>query len=816
MTYRQCARYFPALAIVTLAVYSRSDVLLKPGAKVTLPNGWRISPAGELLRTGDQVIDFAVSPDGAKVIAVHAGYNAHGLAVIDRRTARITQSVDLDSAWLGMAWANNELFVSGGTGNTARPFQPHILAFRYAAGILTRDPSSDLMDDLPVTNTYWSGLAIDSRNGRLYAGNQGNGTGPTAVSVFDTESHKPAGRAPVEVNPHALVLSRDGRTLYVSNWASASVSLIDTNSLKVRRVIEMGKNPGAMQLAADGRLFVACANADAVYVIDTKTDIVVERISTTLSPQAPEGSTPNALALDSNRHLLYIANADNNDVAVVDVSRPGLSTVRGFIPTAWYPSAVALSPDGSTLYIGSGKGLGSSPDIFGLNSPLRTPGQPELSGRSQRQGVIQIVDVRTINKNLPEWTRQTMNNTPYRDLLLGTAQPPAQSSIVPARVGVESAIKHVIYIIKENRTYDQVLGDLPQGDGDPRLTIFGRDVTPNQHAIAEQFVLLDHLFADGEVSATGHSWSDAAYATDFAEKRWPVVYSGRGNSVLTNAYAPQAGFLWDNCARKGLTYRSYGEYGIQVSGGAQLEDAPGATGLFGHYAPGYRTGNMRDTDNAALFLKEFDEYESNFDSPDRNSRLPEFIVMSLPEDHTKGTRPGAYTPIASVANNDYALGQIVDRVSHSRYWPETAIFVIEDDAQDGPDHVDARRTTGFVISPYVRRGTVDRTSYTTSSMLRTMELLLGLPPMSQFDAAATPMYASLGPTADLTPFVHVKPAVNLEAKNTNNSPGAGESMKMDLDDVDDAPMGALNQIVWQSVRGAGSHVPAPVHRFLGH
>ena len=812
------ARYILAVAILaTLALYSRSDVVWKPGTKGTLPNGWRISPAGQLIPTGDGVVDFTFSRDGATMIAVHAGYNTHGLTVVDRRTARVSQTIELDSAWIGMAWgANSELFISGGTGNTAAPFKPHILAFRYSRGALTRDASSDLTDDLPVTNTYWSGLAFDSRTGRLYAGNRGNGNGPTAVSVFDTESHKVVGRVPVEVNPYGLVLSGDGKTLYVSNWASASVSVVDTDSLTVRRVIQTGRNPGAMQLSGDGRLFVACANADAAFVIDTKTETVVERIATTLSPQAPEGSTPNALALDSNRRLLYIANADNNDVAVVDVSRPGLSAVKGFIPTAWYPEALTLSAEGSTLYVGSGKGFGSGPDIYGLNSPLRTPGQPELSGRSQRQGVIQAIDVRRLDKTLAEWTRQTMSNTPYRDLLLAGSAPPARASIVPDRVGTESPIKHVIYIIKENRTYDQVLGDLPQGDGDPRLTIFGRDVTPNQHAIAEQFVLLDRLFADGEVSATGHSWADAAYATDFAEKRWPVVYSGRGNTALSPAYAPQAGFIWDNCARKGLTYRSYGEYGVQVSGGQQLEDAPGAAGLFGHYAPAYRVGNMRDTDNAAVFLKEFDQFESNFNSPDRNARLPNFIVMSLPEDHTKGTRPGAYTPVASVANNDYALGQIVDRVTHSRYWAETAIFVIEDDAQDGPDHVDARRTTGFVISPYVPRGSVDRTSYTTSSMLRTIELLLGLPPMSQFDAAATAMFACFGNTADLAPFVYMKPKVDLDAKNTASSPGSGESMKLDLDDVDDAPMGTLNQIVWQSVRGAGSNVPAPIHRFLGH
>jgi YVTN family beta-propeller protein len=807
-----------SIALAGLAVYAWSADIENAAARRILPNGWRISPAGKLIETGDMIVDLSVSPDGTHAIAVHAGYNAHGLVVLDRRTSQIAQTIPLDSAWMGMAWntSGGVLYVSGGTGNTASPFRPHILAFRYSRSALTRDPSLDLMDDLPVSDTYWSGLAFDSRTSRLYAANRGNQDGRTGVSVFDTVSRKVVSHIETEVNPYSVVLSADGRTLYVSNEGSASISLIDTGSLKVRRAIQTGKNPGAMQLAPDGRLFVACANADAVFVIDTKTEMVAERIATTISPQAPEGATPNALALDPKRHILYVANADNNDIAVVDISHSGFSKVAGFIPAAWYPSALAIAPDGSKLYVGNGKGLGSAPDIYGLNSPLRKPGQPELSGRSNRRGAIQVVNLNELDRMLTGWTRETMMNTPYRDLLLETARPPVHASVIPAQVGSASPIKHVIYIIKENRTYDQVLGDLSQGDGDPQLTIFGRDVTPNEHAIAEQFVLLDHLFVDGEVSATGHSWSDAAYATDFAEKRWPVVYSGRGNSALTNAYAPRAGFIWDSCARKGLTYRSYGEYGVQVSGGQQLEEAPGASGLFGHYAQGYRIGNMRDTDNAAVFFREFDQFEQNFGSTDRNKRLPNFIVMSLPEDHTKGTRPGAYTPVASVANNDYALGQIIDRVSHSRYWPETAIFVIEDDAQDGPDHVDARRTTGFVVSPWVRRHEVDSTSYTTSSMLRTIELLLGLPPMSQFDAAAAPMYGSFGDSADLSPFVHLMPRTDVNAKNTSRSPGALASLKMDLDDVDEAPMDVLNQVIWQSVKGGGSDMPPPLHRFLGH
>jgi hypothetical protein len=243
-----------------------------------------------------------------------------------------------------------------------------------------------------------------------------------------------------------------------------------------------------------------------------------------------------------------------------------------------------------------------------------------------------------------------------------------------------------------------------------------------------------------------------------------------------------------------------------------MEASPGIGGLLGHVSPKFKLPNMRDTENAAVFLAELDEYERNFDSPDPNKRLPNLMVMSLPEDHTAGTTPGRFTPIAMVANNDYAIGTIVERLTHSRYWPETAIFIIEDDAQDGPDHVDARRTTGYVVSPYIKRQTIDSTLYTTSSMLRTMELLLGLPPMSQYDAAANPMYASFGDTADAAPFKRLEPQVDVMAKNTINSYGARRSMKMDFRDVDEAPMAELNEILWKSIKGAGSPVPPPVHR----
>jgi YVTN family beta-propeller protein len=572
-------------------------------------------------------------------------------------------------------------------------------------------------------------------------------------------------------------------------------------------------NPNDMKLSSDGRLFVACSNDNTVHVIDTHTLQVIERLSTTLTPFAPEGSTPDALLIDNVRKLLYIANADNNSIAVVHIANRAHSTIVGFIPTGWYPSALALADHGRTLYIGNAKGEEGHADLKGPGSPLASKWYGDETVKTLQKSSIEVLPVADLQQKLPHWTKQVIDNTPYNDSLLSEARPPLEPTIIPQGVGVSTEIKHVIYIIKENRTYDQEFGDLPHTNGDPELTIFGEKVTPNQHALAKEYVALDNLYCDGEVSVDGHSWSNSAYATDFNERYWPPTYAGRSNAERTRAYIPSAGHLWDLAQRKGLTYRSYGEYAARTSTGTTMDASPGAEGLIGHVARDYLGSRQRDTENVAVFLREFKEYEKNYDSPDAEKRFPNFVVMSMPEDHTRGTAPGAFTPQAMVANNDYAIGQLVDAVSHSKYWPNTAIFIIEDDGQDGPDHVDARRTVGLVVSPYVRRGIVDSTLYSTSSMVRSIELLLGLPPMSQYDAAAMPMYASFGKDPVITPFNVISPLIDVNTKNSKDSYGAEESRRMDFSDVDRAPMHALNAIIWKSIKGADSPMPPPVHRF---
>jgi YVTN family beta-propeller protein len=784
-----------------------------------LPNGWRITPAGKAIATiEDLVLNTVVSPDGKIIVATHSGYLPHGIDVIDVKTRKLVQEIPLKTTWLGLAWSSDghTLYVSGGnaTGakNIAGSMAP-IYEFAYKDGRLSEKSTGGLVETIDPKQVWWSGVAYLPGKHLVYAANRGTGVGPSNVVVFDAKTRQIVTRIPVEINPYATVLSKDGRRLFVSNWASESVSVIDTETNKVIRTLHVGMNPNDMKLASDGRLFVVCSNDNTIHVIDTNTLEVVERLSTTLTPFAPEGSTPDAIEIDNKRKLLYVANADNNSIAVMRIAVRGHSAVIGFIPTGWYPSALALAEDNNTLFIGNAKGEEGHPDLKGVGSPLASKWNGDETVKTLQKSSIEVLPVADLRQTLPKWTREVIENTPYNDSLLSEARPPKEPTILPREVGVQTPIKHVIYIIKENRTYDQEFGDLKGANGDSRLTIFGEEITPNQHALARQYVVLDNLYCDGEVSVDGHSWSDSAYATDFNERYWPPTYAGRSDAVPTRAYVPSAGHLWDLAARKGLTYRSYGEYAARASTGTTMDAAPGSGGLVGHVAPDYLGSRQRDTANVAVFLKEFKEYEKNYDSPDPNQRFPNFVVMSMPEDHTKGTAPGAFTPQAMVANNDYAIGQLVDAVSHSRYWPETAIFIIEDDGQDGPDHVDARRTVGLVLSPYVKRGVIDSTLYSTSSMVRSIELLLGMPPMSQYDAAAMPMYASFGTGAKATPFDVIHPKIDVDAKNKKGDYGSEASRKMDFSDVDRAPMHALNEIIWKSIKGADSPMPPPVHRF---
>ncbi len=650
-----------------------------------------------------------------------------------------------------------------------------------------------------------AGLALSPDGKTLYAANFATDT-LYALSLPDG-TVKAQRTLNTGAHPYCLRLSPDGQTLYATLTTTKSVVALRADDLTLTRTIAVENHPNDLLFARDGRLFVSCGNSDSVLAVDPNTGETTERISVALTPSSPAGATPVALALTPDGKTLYVADADNNDVAVIDVSQPGKSRVRGFIPTGWYPSAVAVAPDGKHLFIGSGKGLGTGPSK-NLTAPKR-PGEQEHFTYigDLLYGLISAVPIPD-DARLAAYTHQVLTNTPYRDALvaLPARAPGPGMSAIPSRLGDPSPIKHILYIIKENHTFDQVLGDFkdrsgrPRGNGDSSLTLFGEKVTPNIHELARQYVLLDNLYCNGEVSGNGHPWSTGAYSTDVGERSWRLEYSGHASWALKDEdLYPPAGRIWDECERKGLTYASY--YYTWTTDNTHKNMPPVWLA---------NLNKLRDFENADLFITDLKEYE-------RTNSLPNFMIMSLREDHTEGTTPGAFTPQAEVASNDLGVGKIVAACSRSKYWKEMAIFIIEDDAQDGPDHIDAHRTEGLVISPYVKRGRVDSTFYTTTSMLRSMELILGLPPMTQYDAAATPMYSLFSAKADLTPYTALPAQVDLMARNAATAYGAQESKQMDFSEPDRLTAKqviALNRILWHSIKGAATPYPAPTRRAL--
>ncbi len=762
-----------------------------------LHSGWRITPAGRLIPTGDMLLGGAFSPDGKTLAIANCGWGSHQLQLLDVETEKIIAKKPLGRAWNGIAWSpdGRRIYVAGGINNPRNDIH---LFEKTAAGEWEQAPGMKLTQ-AEAGKVCVSGLAISPDGKRLYALNNSD----NFLYVLNTENGDPVGRVQIGDHPIVCRVTPDGKRLFVANMGGSDVAVVDISAADGQPVItsrlSTGEHPNDLALTADNRLFVSCGNADQVNVFDLNTLQPLEVIKVGLTPSAPLGSTPNALAASPDGKTLYVANADNNCVCVADISQRGKSRIRGFIPTGWYPTAALVTPDGKKVILGSGKGTGSRPNPARLPISQVVPSGFEYIGR-QLNGLLAFLEPPT-DTQLAEFTRRVMQNSPYRDSTVTRLNSPRKTAI-PTRVGDRSPIKYVLYIIKENRTYDQVFGDLPQGNGDPNLCLFGREATPNQHAMAEQFVLLDNTYCSGEVSADGHPWSTSAYVTDFTQRSWALSYSGKGSTVGSGSVSdPKSGYIWQACAKKGISYRSYGEYASHPSL-AQNHSVKWREVRAPMQAP-----RVRDTDKANVFIEEFKEFE-------RTDTMPRFMIMSLGENHTDGTRPGAFTPKACVASNDVALGRIVETISKSKYWKEFAIFVIEDDAQNGPDHVDSHRTVALVISPYARRRYVDSTMYNTNSVLRTMELILGLPPLTQHDAAATPMFECFTDRPDLTPYTALPARIDLNAMNPANAYGARKSAQMDFSEYDRIDEDALNRILWHSIKGVNVPYPPPVRRAL--
>ncbi|HJT17119.1 MAG TPA: alkaline phosphatase family protein, partial [Thermoanaerobaculia bacterium] len=588
----------------------------------------------------------------------------------------------------------------------------------------------------------------------------------------------------------------DNDHVYVSCWGDSTVKIYrrdETGLLSEARRITVSRHPSALLLAGS-RLYVTSASSNQIDIVDVSGE---PRVIATLVDSAPagptEGSTPNAVLLSSDGKRLFVAEADNNAVAVFDLQT---NQLLGRIPTDWYPSALARV--GTTIFVACAKGHGTAPNPeFPQPTRRRSPTSHDYT-LGQLDGSLvsfpeDIADFAALSKRVADANGWTSARS-------ASQYPP---------------FKHVIYIIKENRTYDQVLGDIREGDGDRSLVYFGPNSSPNHHELARRFGLFDRFFTNAEVSAEGHNWSTAAYSGDYTEKTVPSNYSGRGRTYdyegenrgvrafgRDDVNSPSTGYIWDAAVRKKIFLRNYGEF---VASGKlismpETQYYPAKRALIAASSKEYPGFDLDITDQTRvdIWKKEFDHYVAS-------NNMPQLEIIRLPNDHTAAASANKPTPRAYMADNDLALGRIVEAVSHSPYWHDTVIFVVEDDAQNGPDHVDSHRSLLFVISPYNLRGTIHRFTNTTD-VLATIEEILGLDALSQFDFYGRPLRGIFAATPDLTPYDVLKPTVNMNEKNPP-SPLAHESAKLDLDDADAADENAFNRILWRAIKG--DKVPYP-------
>jgi DNA-binding beta-propeller fold protein YncE len=909
-----------------------SSIPLPTSKSLTVPTPGRIGSTNSFPAT------ITVSPDGRYAALLNDGYGTQetmamqSIAVLDLKTNQITDFPDRrfgeevhQSYFLGLVFGSDgkHLYASvssitdptgqkpGDTGNGIAVYsfaggkvaperfiaiEPQSLAAgkKVAVGVQKTPPATAI--------PYPAGLALVSAGGnnrdRLLVANN---LSDNAVLV-DIASGKVLQRFDLSTSdlvpssfPYTCVATRDADRAWCSLWNASRVGELDLSNGKVVRWIDLqkpddpiapGSHPTALLLSPDEKtLYVALSNLDVVAEVSTEKGNLIASLNTTVRAQHYAGTYPNALAQSLDGKRLFVADASSNAIAVFDTSnvRPAVDpqntatsvpsvTALGFIPTDWYPSALAVR--GDDLLIATAKGQGTRPN----NSVGKTSWESKHHEHpyipTLLRGSIARLNISSTLGKLDELTRVV-----ERDNLLHNDPGTIQFA------GGKNPIKHVIYVIKENRTYDQILGDLKVGDGDASLTMYGADITPNEHKLALQFGVLDNFYDSGEVSGDGHLWSTAAITSDYNEKTWQIVYRGKERTydfqgAVADEYPlehnqpdiddPSTGFLWDNVAHHGLTYRDYGEFvnaawcnktrkaatpkqgtpsaqqspcpRTELQQGGPLppnvgdphagpSPFPWTVPLFhgvkptkavlrDHFDPLFPDFNTDYPDQlrADEFLNEFEAYSrARKENESPEFQLPSFVLLYLPDDHTGGTRPGRPRPAASVADNDLALGRVVDAVSHSPYWDDTAIFILEDDAQDGGDHVDAHRSIAFVVSKYspgsAAEPYVDHRFYTTVNMVHTMEMLLGLPPMNQNDAYAPamgPMFSGAGDQpAFKADYRNLKNGLIYET-NKRDARGASESSKMDFSRPDAAGAAGLNRVLWQDQKG-DAPVPAPKH-----
>ena len=815
------------LLAVTAVAQNNIKVGPQPDGSILVPTNQLLRPAGFQVQFPGRPVDLALIHN-KRLLAVK---NKKSLDIIRIKDRTILQSLDFKksgSSFTGLCTSTDgrRLYLTDA--------ENMILVAELDANLLLRWANPIKLPSPPIGGKpVPGGLTLDEQENKIYVTLSRNNT--LAIVDLADETVK---EIPVGIAPYKVVLA-SGSKAYVSNWGgripqvgestfntsgsqvlvdpetgvanNGTVSVVDLEKQTQAKSIDVGLHPSGMVLSPDGkRLYVACANSDIISVINTRTDEVVEEISVHLQKDLPFGSGPNALAITGDGKYLYIANGTDNAICVVKIGSP--SEIVGYIPTGWYPASLILDEESNYLYVANLKGIGSRNQLTykaGFNS-------------HDHMGTVSIIPLPDEQK-LAKMTKTVEDNNTFVQKLVAN-RPGDQSknmAPVPQVPSQASHFKHVVYIIKENRTYDQVFGDMPQGNGDIDLIHFGREVTPNHHKLAETFVLLDNYYCSGVLSADGHQWTDEAYVTDYIEKffgDFTRSYPYDGNDAL--AYA-STGFIWDNALKHGLTFRDYGEFVdadikprnasfttiyqdfLAGTGKVRIRAKANLEQLEPNLCPTYVgfPNTVPDVYRAAEFIKELKTFEKNND-------LPNFIIMLLPNDHTSGTNPGMPTPRAAVADNDLALGQIVEAISHSKFWKETCIFVTEDDPQDGLDHVDGHRTVGMVISPYTKRGEVVSTYYSQINMVRTMENILGIPPMNKFDTFAEPMTDCFTDTPDFAPYQAMSANIDLEELNPPLESLNGDalywakkSLEQDLDDIDRIDEDTFNRVIWHAVKG---------------
>ena len=768
-----------------------------------LPTGVHLDPAGVSYPVGSFPLAIAVAPNKVRVALLLNGWSRNGIQVVDWRSGRITQSVDLPAAFLGLAFSPDGQWLCASGGNTDL-----IYRFHWTGDSAVLVDSIALAPPTPRGRQsgvrYAAQIAFSPDSRQLYVAENLADT----LAVIDMSSGKIRQRLGAGRYPYGVVVAADG-TVYVSAWGGGDVATFASvgDSLTSTGSIPAGRHPSALLLNRAGtRLFVTSASTDRVAVIDTRSRL---RVGTLLDapPGGPaEGSTPNALALSADESRLFVAEADANSVAVFDLSSgtAGHSTssadrLAGRAPVGWYPAALTVID--SALVVANGKGMGTraNPDGPGPRSSLEHQGSGKNGTLGQLSGTLSVLDAsRFMSTALDK---------------LSTRVATANGWAVPKIVNRFPPFEHVIYVIRENRTYDQVLGDLPWVDGDTSLVYFGRNITPNAHAIATRFGGFDRFFTNAEVSADGHNWTTAAYATDYVEKTVQANYSSRGRSydyegtnrgVIPNddVNAPASGYLWTLAAQRGLSFRNYGEFVIP--------DGPRGESLrfHGTKAELLATSNVEfpgfdldipDQRRADIWLAELATYA-------QRGSMPALEIIRLPNDHTSGASAGKPTPRAAVADNDLALGRMIAGLSRTPFWKSTVVFVLEDDAQNGPDHVDSHRSPLLVISPYSKAGAYHRFTNTTD-VISTIEGMLGLGSLSQFDYFGRPLTDIWAATPDVRPYDAIVPSQPLDEQNPARTRGAVESRRLRLDREDASDDDDFNRTLWHAVKGYDTPYP---------